>query len=378
MRKSKGKVKYKLHKAALCLCLTLLLFHSFGARCEAAQTTEDELTDGKIDGILDRFGSLVSDELGEDVSAEGISERLGIKRILEQIINAFMGKGSEVSSFLLTLLGMALILSLVSQLQGELGGAVLGSVSVIVSYVLFDRMSFLIGEAQESLSGISSFFGSVIPVALSVNSLGVTPTTASTQALGMGITLSAYSFIGEEVLAAFVGVLFVLSAASSIDPMFSRLSKSVRNILLFITGILTALIGATFSLQNTISASADSALVRSARYAISSSIPIVGSSVSGALGIAASGVSYARGIVGGGAIAVIISLMTAPLITILIYRLSVRAGILFGELSSNESFTRVLAPFSDALDALLAVYSLTSVIYIVELAVFLKGGTGLA
>ena len=376
MRKSKGKVKYKLHKAALCLCLTLFLFHSFGAGCRAAQTTEDELTDGKIDGILDRFGSLVSDELGEDVSAVGISERLGIKRILEQIINVFMGKGSEISAFLLTLLGMALIL--VSQLQGELGGAVLGSVSVIVSYVLFDRMSFLIGEAQESLSGISSFFGSVIPVALSVNSLGVTPTTASTQALGMGITLSAYSFIGEEVLAAFVGVLFVLSAASSIDPMFSRLSKSVRNILLFITGILTALVGATFSLQNTISASADSALVRSARYAISSSIPIVGSSVSGALGIAASGVSYARGIVGGGAIAVIISLMIAPLITILIYRLSVRAGILFGELSSNESFTRVLAPFSDALDALLAVYSLTSVIYIVELAVFLKGGVGLA
>ena len=103
-------------------------------------------------------------------------------------------------------------------------------------------------------------------------------------------------------------------------------------------------------------------------------MPIVGGAVSGALGIAIGGVSYARGVVGGGGIAVILSLMLSPLILLFAYRLCLKAGAFFVSVSSAQECEGVLNAFIGSLDCLIAVYVLSSVIYIVELAAFLLGG----
>lgn len=131
-------------------------------------------------------------------------------------------------------------------------------------------------------------------------------------------------------------------------------------------------------MQSTVAAGTDSVAIRSARYAVSSAIPIVGSAVSGAFGIMAGGVTYARGVVGGGAIAVVLSLVLAPLVTLLAYRLCLRVGVGFCSWCSLDGCEGVFTAFSGALDTLVAVYSLTSVVYIVELVAFLKGGVEIA
>ena len=244
--------------------------------------------------------------------------------------------------------------------------------------MMLDKLTFLLSGAVDSLKEISSFFKAVIPVTVAVNSLGASPTIASSQALGMGLTLSAYSYVSTELLAPIVGAIFVCSAASSLDPVFERLSIGVKNLFLSILSALTVLVGATFSLQSAIAVSADSTLIRSARYAVSSTIPIVGNTVSGALGIALGSASYARGIVGGGAIAVVISLMLAPFITVIAYRMCLKVGIAFCSLCSVDGARGVLNTFLGAIDTLLAVYALTCIIYIVELAAFLKGGVTVA
>ena len=143
-------------------------------------------------------------------------------------------------------------------------------------------------------------------------------------------------------------------------------------------GIFTALVGATFSLQSAISAGADSAVIRSARYAISSAVPIVGNAVSSALGVVAGGVSYARGLVGGGAIAALFVLALTPLITLILYRLCLRLGIFFCSVCSLGGCESVLNSFLCAFDALVAVYALTVTVYAVELVAFLKGGASFA
>ncbi len=347
-------------------------------KCNAAEQSESESVSSRIDGIIEDFYGAVPDGVEMTDGIDGLSESVGIKRILEGIINAVKDNGGELGRFLLTLIAIALMSALASQASGAMAAFASRSVGVVSSALLLERLIFLVSGAVASLKEINGFFGAVIPVALAVNSLGVSPTTASAQAVGMGLTLGLYSFIVSELLGAIVGVIFVGSAASAIDPLFERLSRNVKNLFLSVMGILTVLVGASFSLQSSISASADSAVLRSARYAVSSTIPIVGNAVSGALGVVTGGVSYARGIVGGGAVAVVISLMLAPLVTLLCYRLCLKAGVFFTSLSSVSGCESVLAPFLSALDALVAVYSLTSVIYIVEMVAFLKGGASVA
>lgn len=373
--KSSRKAKLRLHKLVLPVLLVLIALAVAPVKCRAAEDSS-ELVGEEIDGIIDDYLEALPEGFEQSTDAGEVSQSVGIKELISAIAAAVKGQGGELVGFLLTLLAIGIMTSLSSLGGADTSVFASRAVGIVCSAMLFERLVSLVDGAVSSLEEISSFFGAVIPVTLAVNSLGVSPTTASTQATGMGITLSLYSYLGTEVLGTLVLVIFVLSSASAIDPLFSTLSKNVRNLFLWVIGVLTALVGACFALQSSISAGADSAMVRGARYAVSSSIPIVGSTVSGALTVVAGGVAYARGIVGGGAIAVILTLMLTPAVTILAYRFCIRIGVLLCSVSGSGE--GVLSPFLFALDALLAVYSLTSVIYIVELVAFLKGGGAVA
>ena len=375
--KKTGKVKKKLHMI-LILALLFACFSSVACVECYAQESTNELINTDIENIIGGFKSILPEDSGVQGNVPDITKTVGIKHILSEIIKVIKGQGDELSAFLLSLLGVCLMSALASQVEGELSAFASRFLLVVFSVMLFDRLIFLVTGAVASLKEINSFFGAVIPVTVAVNSIGVSPSTASIQALGMGVTLGAYSFVSSELITSIVSVIFVCAAASAIDPVFERISLGVKNIFISLTGILTVLMGATFSLQSVISASADSALIRSAKYAVSNTIPIVGSAVSGALSIALGGVSYARGIVGGGAIAVVVMLMLSPLVTILAYRLCLKAGAFFSSVCSIDASRGVFTAFLGAIDALVAVYSLTCFIYIAELVAFLKGGVDFA
>lgn len=378
MIKYRKKANNSLHKLLKITLFTVMLVSFLSVDCLAAEKESEEMIKEGVDQIIEDFKGALPDGEGGEADMEQTVKSLGIKHILENVCNEIEGHSTEIASFLLVLLGVGMISSLASLHTGELGALSSRAVGITVSALIFERLVFLVRGAVSSLGEIDSFFAAVIPICISVNSLGASPTTAETQALGMGLTLGIYAYISKKLILPIVSSIFVTSAASSIDPLFGRIAKSVRDVFLWGMGILTALVGATFSLQSVISASADSAVMRGARYAISGTIPIVGSSVSGALGLVAGGASYARGIVGGGSIAVIIALIISPIITLLLYRLALRLGIFFFSLASLDGSSGILSSFLYAIDSALAAYSFTSVIYVIELVAFLKGGASLA
>ena len=374
MNKKRCNTNKRLHIALIMLLISALVISLSCVKCKAEEQSAST-ADAKIeDAISDFYGAIPDGIEGVD----DISNSLGVKHILSVAISAFTDNSTQLTSLLLTLLGIALMSALCSFLDGELCGYASRAVGAVSAALLFERLVFLVESTVQSLTEVNAFFGAVIPISLAVNSLGASPTTASVQAVGMGITLGTYSVISERVLGAVVGAVFITAALSSINPVFARLARSIKNLFMSISGALTVLMGATFALQSTVAAGTDSVAIRSARYAVSSAIPIVGSAVSGAFGIMAGGVTYARGVVGGGAIAVVLSLVLAPLVTLLAYRLCLRVGVGFCSWCSLDGCEGVFSAFSGALDTLIAVYSLTSVVYIVELVAFLKGGVEIA
>ena len=377
MRKNRKKVKHRLHKMVLMAIVVPMIVPILGVKCTAHENTESSVY-AEVDDIIGDFMEAVPEGAPKIDKMSDASEAVSIKRILSGIVDTLKGNAGELSRLLLSLFGIILMSSLASLWEGELALLASRSVGAVSSVMLFDSLVFLLKGAGESLGQINSFFGAVIPVTVAVNSMGVSPTTSSTQAIGMGLTLSVYSFITSEVMTALVLAVFISSAASGIDPIFGRISRGIKSLLITMLGILSVLIGATFSLQSAISAAADSAILRGARYAISSSVPIVGGAVSGALGVAIGGVSYARGIVGAGAIAVILSLVISPLILLFAYRLCLKAGGALAGICASSGCEGIFSSFVGSLDTLIAVYSLSAVVYIAELASFLKGGGAIA
>lgn len=348
--------------------------------CQPLICRADEVTDTvnkNIDETLHEFYDTLPDGFESYGDPSKAGEELGIKRLLSSLILALKGEKSDLADFCLSLLGIALLYALSSLAGGAIGNQVSRAVGIVSSAMLFERLIFLTKGVGEMLAEVNGFISAIIPVTVSVNTIGASPTTASTQALGMGITLAAYSFISSEALTAMACVVFVLAALGGIDPVFEKLSKSVKSVFTFFIGILTALMGATFSLQAVIASSADSGVIRSAKYAISSSVPVVGGALSGALGVVSGGVAYARSVIGGGAVAVILTLALSPIVTLFAYRLCLKIGVFLSDVCALDT-GELFSPFLSAIDILIAVASLTSIIYICELIAFLKGGASLA
>lgn len=377
MMKRASNANKTLHKTliAATIALTTIICTPVISHAEEVNATADYQD---VDGIIDGFFDTVPDGLDSLEDADDVSELLGVKRILTEIFGALKDSKNELGALLLALIGIALLSALAALPSGELSSVTAHAVSGVSAALLFERLAFLLSSTRSALGQLNGFFASVIPVTLAVNSLGASPTAATTQAMGMGLTLSAYSFVCERLLGGVVGAIFITSALSGFDGATSRLAKSVKGIFLSLMGALTVLIGATFSLQSAIATGADSVAIRSARYAVSGTIPIVGNAVSGALGLVAGGVSYARSIVGAGAVAVVLTLVLSPIVTLLAYRFCLRLGMGFCSHCSSDALFGVLGSFCSALDTLIAVYALTSVVYITELVAFLKGGVGLA
>ena len=81
-----------------------------------------------------------------------------------------------------------------------------------------------------------------------------------------------------------------------------------------------------------------------------------------------------KGTVGGVSVAVILALTLSPLIMLLLYRLSVSVSLSLLKFSGSSGGVRCFSSVRSALDTLIAIYSMSVLIAIVELVVFIKGG----
>ena len=368
------KANHRLHKILIITLLVTVVTTVSMVNVSASESDADTKVRNEIDGVIDEFKAELPGGYEEYADPQEALTSLGVKHILEGAADVISQNGSEIIGFLLCLIGVSLLASLTSLMRSEIGTFSSRAVGVISAALLFDRLLFLVRGSVEALDEIGSFFSLIVPVCLGVNSLGASPTTATAQALGMGVTLSIYSYVSSHLVLPLMSVVFVTSAVSSVDAVFGKISKGIRSTFIWVMGIFTAIVGATFSLQSVISSGADNAAVRSARYAISGTIPIVGGAVSGALGVLLGGIGYARTVVGGGAIAVIVAMLTAPLVTLLLYRIALKLGAFLSSVICQDGASDIISSFAGAIDVLIAAYTLTSLVYIVELVAFLKGG----
>ena len=333
----------------------------------------------KVDEYIERFDKILPDTLsGITQDADKLTEAVGIESIFADILSALSGGRSEAVGFFLSLVGITALLAMPLPFGERISASVTTAVGVVGAVMIFSRLSGVFTEVSDSLSSVSNFFTELIPVAVGVTSLGGGVATAGVQAAGMYTTVSLVGRAASSLLLPMVGFGFAMSLLSAFgNEGVASLTKGIKSLFMWLIGIMTALIGGTLSLQTMISAAQDSAAMRAARYMASGLIPVVGSTVSGALSTLAAGVSYAKGVIGAGAIAAIISIIIAPLVSLLAFRLALSVATMLADAVGADVASGIFTAFRFSLDTLTAVYALSSIIYILEIILFAKVGVAL-
>jgi stage III sporulation protein AE len=134
--------------------------------------------------------------------------------------------------------------------------------------------------------------------------------------------------------------------------------------------LLTAAMGA----QTTIAARADSMGFRTARFALSSSIPVIGGGLSEMLRTAATGVGWLRGIVGLGGVALLLYLLLPHLVGLFLTRtVYAVAGDVAGWLGCDDE-AKLLGEVAGLFGYMIAVSTLCVMTFFLSLVLLLKCG----
>jgi stage III sporulation protein AE len=333
-------------------------------------------TDGIIEDHLGEFEEILPEEyIGITEGGERLESLVGPEAVIGEIIAVFSGAGAGLAALFSSLVGCIALTAVAEVYEGRLSDAAGVGVSVLFGGAISAVIIPIFAECAEVLSSASKFFSLFVPVATAIQVSSGAVNTASASAVGMNLTVSALSGLGTPfflMLAGFGLCTGLLSAFG--DGATASLASGVKKFFMWAMGLICALIMGALSLQTYIASARDSAAMRAAKYAATSLIPVVGGTVSGAMATLATGLSYVKSVVGVGALAVMLSLLLSPLLLLLLYRgvLSLASGIA-GYLGVSRA-ERLLSSVRGAFDLYLAVYAISSVIYVFEIALFMMVG----
>ena len=164
---------------------------------------------------------------------------------------------------------------------------------------------------------------------------------------------------------------FSLSMVSALDTggITDGAVKGIRGIFNFLIGLSSLFIVGILGAQTLIAVSADNLAIKSAKYALSGMIPVVGGMVSGALTTLISGVKLLSSTVGAVSVIALFSVVGVPLVRLLFFRFCLFLCITVSSFSGGGFGARLFTSMRGALDTLIAVFASSTLIYALEIII---------
>ena len=349
-------------KKALKILIPLILF------CLISTTASAD------EDYIGRFSELVGEE--DYADPDFLLDSLTVEKVFSVISDKTATALLDIAPRLLTLLGLSVLSAVASLYNGRYKEGVGFGVSAVVTLTAFGGVTSVFLEISDSMSKISAFFSSMIPLFSAVLLSGGGGYTSAGLSVGMASTVSLFSGVITPLFVSLLAVMLALSMLSSFGVQaVSALTQSVKRNTLFLITLVGAVIIGTVSLQTVLASARDTAAMRAVKHLAQTVLPVVGGTVSASLSTLWSGLALTKGVIGAGGILVIVGMLIGPLVSLLIYKLAI------GALTTVEGFLSVSSPIgriSECLDMLIGVYSVSAVIYIFEIVLFINGGVTLS
>lgn len=376
----KRRKKYRRFILFLLLVLVYALWLSCPIFAEERELPREyyDLLESLPDGI-DEY--LPKDVYSSDADAVGaaVAKMSGADYILS-FLSSLVGTGiADAARLLCTLLSVLIISSIASSFRQSLRSEALsGAVGYCTACALFAVIiTFMgahlirVGEYFERLEGLML---GIIPILSVIYAMGGNVTTALASNSALYIFLSFCQNFCAATVVPVTGVCTAFSLCGSLSPALNlrSLSAAIKRSYTFILGMIMTVLLFSLGSQTLLSSAADSISARAAKLVAANLIPIVGGSVGETLRTLASSVSYIKNVSGVGAIIFILILVLPILVTLLLTRFVFILAVAVADLLGCESESRMLSEIGYVYGMLVAVVSMSAVLFILALTVFLR------
>ena len=287
------------------------------------------------------YGSAIADAVPPEASSiledSGITPdnngaaALTIDGVLSWLKGQFMDRLTGPLRLFAALFGIVLLCTLarsagdntasmsgVFSVVGVLAGA--GMTTAAVSDALDSTLDVL-----QSASGFMLVFVPAYAGMIAVMGKAATAAAVNTVTLGAAQLISQ---LAVNFLAPVCGTVMGLSVTGAIHPELniSRLAELIKKAAVWGLSLLMTVFMSILSAQTFVRNAADSVLIRTAKFAVSNGVPIVGGTISDAVNTMSASLSLLHSSIGTYGIVVVLAIILPPLITVICYRMALSAA----------------------------------------------------
>ncbi len=282
---------------------------------------------GNISEIIDAI-------LKNELTLDGAS-------ILENVIKLAFSAFEYAVKSVFGMLGIVIILSVVVKLKlisGKVENICLLGGKIIFSVMLLNVSFIYIENIEKSLNGIASFTQTLTPIIITLMaSCGL---KGSLNALAPSSVLFS-SVIIELAVKIILPLIILCSVITAVncalsDNKLKGIADTVKSIVTWIMGGSFMVFSAIITIQGIIAGVSDGISLRSIKYAISTSVPVIGGTVSESFSAVLLSSFYLKGALGSAGIIAILGIVIAPILNIAVMCVVLRC------------FAGAIRPFSDA------------------------------
>lgn len=377
--------------AIRCLIFVLVLLCAFSGQVFA----EDNQFQEQIDEFLDSSGanelfSIVPDDAKDileeaeinDLSHEkliNISFMDFIKSIWESIKNTV----NKPLSMFLTCVGIILLYALLNSLKSSFNNQsyehVFSVVSIIcLSSAIIIPISNIIIKIAGLIKQVSNFLLSFIPVYMGILTASGKPISATAYSTTIIVVIQIISRISSTVLVPLLAIYmaFCLIGAASNQINVEGIAKTVKTfVTVVLTFLLTIFVG-LLTIQGVVSNSADTVTMRTAKFAVSAFLPVVGAAISEALNSVQGCLGIIKSTVGGFGIVALIAAFVPSIVTILMMQLSLSLSGGVSDALGTNKVSSLIRCANSVLSLILGITLIFAVLLIVSIGIMLTVSSG--
>lgn len=374
-------------------CPTISKYSTFATNSEEIETDEDyseELEEEINNQLEDLDFSSLEDILNSFTN--GQINIFGGSSFIEKLQKLITGEfddnqnlwSSIFSIFFDNLLGLLPIISLIiaisligSMLQGLKPNNNGKSISNVIHFVTYGIVVVLIlsivvkmvGLTTNTIQSIKSQMDAIFPILLTLlTAIGGTVSTSVYQPAmalltGTIMNLFTYVLLPIFIFSIVFNVVSNLSNTVKLDKFTSFFYSSYK----WLTGLIFTVFTAFLSVQGITAGSIDGISIRTAKFAIKSYVPILGSYLSDGMGIILASSNLIKNAVGATGLFLLLATIISPLIELILFMLILKfvAGII--EPLGNKQIANFISSLSKSMTLLIALIIGVGFIYFITL-----------
>ncbi|MBQ9086936.1 MAG: hypothetical protein IJY47_07090 [Clostridia bacterium] len=302
--------------------------------------------------------------------------------IIGELLNVGVG---DAFRLFVKLVGLLLIASVFGALRASISSdTVSGAVHFCTTLAIFAAIIGLQAEHLERvaqyLERLSALVGAMIPVTGAVWAMGGNVTTASAGTATLSVFLTVCESLCAKTVIPVCGFCTAMALCNTLSPELGMrgVAGAVKKTYTFLLGMIMTVLVASLGSQTALTAAADSTTARTAKVIASAAIPVVGGSVGDTLRTVASGVRYLKTILGIGGIGLILLLTLPTLLSLILTRVVFLLCGGIADLLGCEREGRLLGELGTMYGCMIAVVSMSAVMFILALWIFVKSVVAVA